>query len=75
MRASFLDGSRFTLALEKLEEQTLTGASESCGHVTTALDAFSRVQFHIYEPRPEAGGDDDWGGGAAGGDTPEGVEQ
>jgi len=74
VRAAFLDGSRFTLALEKLEDQALVGSTESCGRVTTALDAFSRVQFHIYEPRPEAGGDDDWGG-AAGGDNPEGMEQ
>ena len=73
VRAAFLDGSRFTLALEKMDEQTLAGSTENCGRVTTALDAFSRVQFHIYEPRPEAGGDDDWGG-AAGGNNPEGMD-
>jgi len=69
VRATFLDGSRFTLALEQLDGQSLVGASESCGRVTTALDAFTRVQFHIYEARPEAA-DDDWDG-AAGGDFPE----
>ena len=60
VRAIFLDGSRFTRALEKLDDQALIGTCESCGRVTTALDAFSRIQFRIYEPRPVAGSADGW---------------
>ncbi|MCX6997655.1 MAG: hypothetical protein NTV49_11355 [Kiritimatiellaeota bacterium] len=73
VRASFLDGSRFTLTLEKMNDQVLAGSTENCGRVTTAFDAFSRVQFHIYAPRPKADGDDDWGG-VIGGDNTEGVD-
>lgn len=68
-RAYFLDGSRFTLALEKLDDQSLVGTSENCGRVTSSLDAFRRVQFHIYEERADTGGDDDdWGGATPGAD-------
>ncbi len=74
VRATFLDGSRFTLALEKLADQALVGSAESCGRVTMLLDAFSRVQFHIYEPRPEADGGDERDG-AGGGDNPAGMDQ
>ena len=67
VRAVFLDGSRFTLGLEKLDEAALAGSSENCGRVTSALDAFRSVQFHIYDQPTEteekdddapAGGDD-----------------
>ena len=64
VRASFLDGSRFTLALDKLDDQNLAGSSENCGRVTCTLDAFRRVQFHIYEQHSETADDDDWGGPA-----------
>lgn len=53
VRAVFLDGSNFTLALEKLDENALVGSSENCGRVTGALDAFRSVQFHIYEKAAE----------------------
>ena len=56
VRAFFLDGSRFTLALDKLDETALTGSSENCGKVRSALDAFRRVQFHIYEQPAETDG-------------------
>jgi hypothetical protein len=68
VRAYFLDGSRFTLALEKLDDQSLVGSTENCGRVTTALDAFSRVQFHIYDEHAEASGEDDWGAASGGGE-------
>lgn len=70
VRAYFLGGSRFTVALEKLDDQSLVGSSENCGRVTSALDAFSRIQFHIYEEYAAAGDDDDWGTGAEGDDQP-----
>lgn len=63
VRAVFLDGSRFTLAMEKLTDQALVGSAESCGRVSTALDAFSRIQFRIYEARPASGAGDEWGEG------------
>jgi hypothetical protein len=63
VRAVFLDGSRFTLAMEKLTDQALIGSAESCGRVSTALDAFSRIQFRIYEARPASGAGDEWGEG------------
>jgi len=59
VRAFFLDGSRFTLALDKLDETVLTGSSENCGKVSSALDAFRRVQFHIYEQPVETDGKND----------------
>lgn len=73
IRAIFLDGSRFTMALEKLTDQALTGSCESCGHVTTALDAFSRIQFRIYAVRPAASAENGWGDGGDG-DNTEGKE-
>jgi len=63
VRAVFLDGSRFTLALQKLTDAALIGNAESCGRVSTALDAFSRIQFRIYEARPASGAGDEWGDG------------
>ena len=63
VRAVFLDGSRFTLAMEKLTDTALLGSAESCGRVSTALDAFSRIQFRIYEARAAAGAGDEWGEG------------
>ncbi len=72
VRALFLDGSRFTLALEKLTDQALIGSAESCGRVSTALDAFSRIQFRIYEARPATGAGDEWGEGD--GENKEGKE-
>lgn len=65
VRAYFLDGSRFTLALEKLDDQSLVGASENCGRVASSLDAFGRVQFHIYEEHADIGADDSEGNDAA----------
>lgn len=59
IRASFLDGSLFTLSLETLDESALVGSTENCGHASAAIDAFSRVQFHIYDKAPESD-EDDW---------------
>jgi hypothetical protein len=65
VRAFFIDGSRFTLALEKLDEQNLVGSSENCGRVSSSLDAFRRVQFHIYEQLTETGEAEEWGSSPA----------
>jgi hypothetical protein len=72
VRAIFLDGSRFTLAMETLSDAALIGSAESCGRVSTALDAFSRIQFRIYEARPASGAGDEWGDGD--GENKEGKE-
>ncbi len=59
VRAVFLDGSNFTLGLEKLDETALVGSSENCGRVTGAIDAFRSIQFHIYEKPADAGDKND----------------
>jgi len=66
IQAFFPDGRRVTFALEKLDEQNLSGMSETCGRITAALGAFRRVQFHIYEKREDSG-DDEWSSGGAAG--------
>ena len=60
LAAFFPDGSRVTLALEKLDGQQLVGSSENCGRLTAQRTAFQKIQFNIYEPKP-ADEDDDWG--------------
>ncbi len=57
--AMFPDGSRITLALDKLDAQQLTGASESFGKITAQSSVFQKIQFNIYEPKPEDE-EDDW---------------
>jgi len=59
VRAFFADGSRFTVALEALTEQGLAGATENCGKVTLPLDAFTRIQFNVYD-KSAADSADDW---------------
>ncbi|MCG3149021.1 MAG: hypothetical protein PCFJNLEI_02473 [Verrucomicrobiae bacterium] len=73
VQAVFEDGRRLTLALEKLEEGSLTGASEAWGRLSVALGALRRVQFHIYEKRDDGAEGDEWdaAGGAGAGDFEE----
>jgi hypothetical protein len=62
MYGFFADGSRVTLALEKLDGQQLTGSSENCGRLAAQRTAFQKLQFNIYEPKPEDE-EDDWSTG------------
>lgn len=70
IQAFFPDGRRATFALDKLDEQNLTGLSETCGRITAALGAFRRVRFNIYEKRDDAADDDEWGAAAVPGAVP-----
>ncbi len=69
VRAFFTDTARLTLALEKIDEQTVTGTSENCGRISAGLEAFSRIQFNIYQPRTDTATDDDWGNAETGNDA------
>ena len=64
MYAFFADGSRVTLALERLDNQQLTGASENYGRLAAQRTAFQRLQFNIYEPKPDDE-KDDWDSGTS----------
>ena len=69
VRFTLPDGTLFTLALEKLDDKGLAGATENCGHTVIPLDALARLQFHPYEKTTAADDTDDWG------DAPEPVSR
>ncbi len=54
LRAVFQDGGSVTVALEKLDEQTMTGNSENFGQRTFARDAFRELVFNVYDERASA---------------------
>ena len=58
--AYFVDGGRLTLNLERLDDQQLIGSSENCGRLTLQRAALQRLQFNIYEPKPDDE-EDEWG--------------
>jgi hypothetical protein len=66
MLGFFADGGRVTLALETLDGQQWAGTSENCGRLTVQRAALQKLQFNIYEPKPE-NPEDDWGGSGTGG--------
>lgn len=51
VRAVFHDGGSVTLALDKLDEQTLTGHSENFGRASFARAAFRELRFNLYDER------------------------
>jgi hypothetical protein len=62
VRGFLPDSTRITLALEKVDATTLTGASENFSRITLPLDALTRVQFRVHEKPPES--EEDWGAAA-----------
>jgi hypothetical protein len=58
--AFFPDGNRITLALDKLDANLVSGGSESFGKLNCQRGAFQRIQFNIYEPKPESDEEDDF---------------
>ena len=61
VRVFFPDRTQFTLALEQLDDKTLTGTTENSGRVTLPLDALTRLRFHIDDPVADSDEDEDWG--------------
>lgn len=53
IRAWFPDGSSMVFRLDEVGEGTLTGHSQNFGTATFKLEAFSRIEFNIYEPEFE----------------------
>jgi hypothetical protein len=51
VRASFPDGSSMVFRLMSVEDGFLTGFSQNFGTARFKLDAFSRIEFNIYEER------------------------
>jgi hypothetical protein len=47
------DGSSIVFRLESVGEGTLQGTSQNFGSATFRMDAFSRIEFNIYEPALE----------------------
>lgn len=50
VRAWLPDGSSLVFRLEGVGEGTLSGTSQNFGSATFKTDAFSRIEFNIYEP-------------------------
>ncbi len=75
VRAYFDETNRLTLALEKIDEKTVGGTSENCGKINAGLEAFSRIQFNIYQPLIETATDDDWDLATDGAVTGRGINQ
>jgi hypothetical protein len=61
LRAFFADGACLTLALDKLNADTLSGASENFGKAVFQRTAFERLQLNIYEAGTKDSDDDEFG--------------
>lgn len=53
IRAWFPDGSSIVFRLDEVGDGTLTGYSQNFGTATFKMEAFSRIEFNIYEPEFE----------------------
>ena len=51
VRAWFHDGGRLTFRLDALADNMITGTSQTFGEVSFSLDAFSRIEFNIYNEK------------------------
>ena len=54
MRAWLREGGRITFRLDSFDRDTLTGYSQTFGEVEFKLNAFSRLEFNIYNEELEA---------------------
>jgi len=60
VRAVFHDGGGVTVALEKLDDQSLVGTSENFGKRTFARSAFRELRIHIYDETAQPAKEDEW---------------
>jgi len=51
VRAWFHEGGHVTLKLATLKDGKISGSSQAFGDVTLDLNAFSRIDFHIYDKK------------------------
>lgn len=51
VRAWFHDGGHITLKLESFKDGKITGFSQAFGDISIDLNAFSKIDFHIYDPK------------------------
>jgi len=61
IRAWFANGSRVVFRLDSATPETLTGYSQNFGTATFKVEAFSRIEFNLYDPAfQEARGEKSW---------------
>jgi hypothetical protein len=62
VRATFADGSSMVFRLEKVVDGRITGFSQNFGNAEFDMNAFTRIEFDIYNPDLEqsAAIDDQW---------------
>lgn len=54
IRAWFPDGSSIVFRLDAVTSDTLTGSSQNFGSADFKMQAFSRIEFNIHDPKLEA---------------------